>query len=57
MYYPERITSLQDGQATKSAIRQALIQIERQAGKKQDTVVFYFSGHGYVYVRYGTSSL
>ena len=56
-YSSSRITSLQDGQATKSAIRQALIQMSSRAGK-DDTVVFYFSGHGYVYPSgYGTSYL
>ena len=56
-YSSSRITSLQDGQATKSAIRQALIQMSARAGK-DDTVVFYFSGHGYVYPSgYGTSYL
>ena len=46
-YSSSRITSLQDGQATKSAIRLALIQMSSRVGT-DDTVVFYFSGHGYV---------
>ena len=54
-YSPSRITSLEDSQATKSAIRSALIQMSSRAGT-DDIVVFYFSGHGMVYPSYyGTS--
>ncbi|MCX6698412.1 MAG: PEGA domain-containing protein [Methanomicrobiales archaeon] len=50
-----RITTLQDSQATKSAIRSALLQMSSRVGL-DDTVVFYFSGHGHVYpAGYGTS--
>jgi hypothetical protein len=56
-YSSSRITTLEDSKATKSAIRSALIQMSSRAGK-DDTVVFYFSGHGYVYPSYyGTSYL
>ena len=56
-YSSSRITTLEDSQATKSAIRSALIQMSSRAGP-DDTVVFYFSGHGYVYPSgYGTSYL
>ena len=56
-YSSSRITTLQDSKATKGAIRSALIQMSSRAGK-DDTLVFYFSGHGYVYPSYyGTSYL
>jgi uncharacterized caspase-like protein len=56
-YSSSRITTMEDSKATKSAIRAALIQMSSRAGK-DDTVVFYFSGHGYVYPSYyGTSYL
>lgn len=44
-YSSSHITTLQDSQATKSAIRAALLQMSSQIGK-DDTFVFYFSGHG-----------
>ncbi|MEI6842228.1 MAG: PEGA domain-containing protein, partial [Methanomicrobiales archaeon] len=54
-YSASRITTLQDSQATKSAIRSALLQMSYRVSQ-DDTVVFYFSGHGYVYpAGYGTS--
>ena len=54
-YSTSRITTIEDSKATKSAIRAALLQMSSRAGK-DDTVVFYFSGHGYVYPSYtGTS--
>ena len=54
-YSASRITTLQDSQATKSAIRSALLQMSSRAGK-DDTFVFYFSGHGYVYPSYSGTS-
>ncbi len=54
-YSSSRITTLTNSQATKSAIRSALLLMSSRAGP-DDTVVFYFSGHGYVYPEgYGTS--
>jgi len=56
-YSASRITTLDDSKATKSAIRAALLQMSTRVGK-DDTLVFYFSGHGYVYPSYtGTSYL
>ncbi|MCX6698413.1 MAG: PEGA domain-containing protein, partial [Methanomicrobiales archaeon] len=54
-YSPTRITTLTDSQATKNAIRSALIQMSSQVGP-DDTFVFYFSGHGNVYPSYGGTS-
>ena len=54
-YSSSHITTLQDSQATKSAIRSALLQMSAQTGK-DDTFVFYFSGHGYVYPSYSGTS-
>ena len=54
-YSSSRITTLDDSQATKSAIRSALIQMSSRVGR-DDTVVFYFSGHGFVYPSYGGTS-
>ncbi|MCU0630630.1 MAG: PEGA domain-containing protein [Methanoregulaceae archaeon] len=50
-YSASRITTLEDAKATKSAIRTALLQAASRAGK-DDTFVFYFSGHGYTYPSY-----
>jgi hypothetical protein len=54
-YSSSRITTLDNSGATKNAIRTALLQMSSRAGK-DDTFVFYFSGHGYVYPSYTGAS-
>jgi uncharacterized caspase-like protein len=56
-YSASRITTIEDSKATKNAIRVALLQAASRVGK-DDTFVFYFSGHGYTYPSYtGTAYL
>ena len=47
-YAQTRITQVRDNQATKSGIKSALLQMSSKMSY-DDTFVFYYSGHGFVY--------